>query len=224
MVMSAKEKARRAAEAAKAANPATPDVAIATAPAVAALAAKAKVKIDTEDPLGAKIQSKDIAGPAVREQGFSVGDRTVIVVSKMPRGLYLQLNQFIDMDVKVVGGGVEKRKQPMRVGHQVRIKPTVLPFGTVPNYTIESGFSFTEVDANFWNDYYQQNKNLELITSGLLCAFKDERDAKAYCREYAALKTGLEPIAQVDDPRIEHSTNLNVSDVEIDTDAKRPAA
>lgn len=220
-MMSAAEKARRAAK--SAANATGKDTAVA-APAVAEAPLKNSAPpkaVDMTDSLG----GKKVTAPTVHEKKASVGDRTVVVVCKMPRGLYLQLNEFVPMDVKVLGGGIEKRKQPMRVGPQIRIKPAVLPYGAIPNYPIVNGFSLTrDVDANFWNQYFQQNRGLELITSGLLCAFANEQDATAYCKEYGALKSGLEPIAQKDDPRVESSNNPNLSDIDIDTDTPRPKA
>lgn len=202
MTVSKAEKARRAANAAKAA---------------------ANPPASSETATGPKIQA-----PAVKNKkagdGLSATARTCVVVSKMPRGLYLQLTEFITQDQRVVGGGVEKRRVPMRVGPQVRIKPSVQPFGMIPNYSIVSGFSLTrDVDAEFWRQYADQNKNLEMITSGLLRAFDNEADATAYCREHAALKHGLEPLAQEDDPRVERSTSENLTDIEIDTGLDVPA-
>lgn len=151
--------------------------------------------------------------------------RTVVVVSKMPRGLYLQLTQMISQDQRVMGGGIEKRQVAMRVGDKLRIKPSVLAFGLIPNYPIIEGFSLTrDVPSAFWRAYQEQNPQIELITSGLLRAFDNEPDAIAYCREYGKLKTGLEPIDQNGDPRVEQSMNPNVSDVEIDTDSKATRA
>lgn len=202
MTVSQAEKARRAANAAKAAASPPASSEIITGSKVEAPAVK-----DKKNPSGVKETS-----------------RTVIVVSKMPRGLYLQLTQFISQDQRVVGGGVEKRQIPMRVGPQVRIKPSVQPFGMLPNYPIINGFSLTkDVDADFWRQYHEQNKNLELITSGLLCAFDNEADASAYCREHGALKHGLEPLAQEGDPRVEKSNSENLSDIEIDTGTDVPA-
>lgn len=174
------------------------------------------------------ITSPKVEAPAVKGKkgagGVSETARTVVVVSKMPRGLYLQLTKFIEQDQRVVGGGVEKRRVPMRVGPQVRIKPAVQPFGMMPNYPIVNGFSLTrDVDANFWREYHEQNKNLELITSGLLHACDNETEATAYCREYGALKHGLEPLLQEGDPRVEKSNSENLSDIEIDTGSDIPA-
>lgn len=215
MVMSKAEKAKRAASAAaKKEEPAT------AAASVPASPAKKSPPVDMSNALG----GKKIEAPAVHEKKVTVGDRVVVVVCKMPRGLYLQHSQGVPMDVRVVGGGIEKRIQPMRVGPQIRLKPAVLPFGAMPNYTIVEGFSFTEVDAEFWNIYYEQNKNFTMITEGLLAAFANEADAKAYCREHGKFKHGLEPLDQKKDPRVEHSTNPNVSDIDIDTDTPRPKA
>jgi hypothetical protein len=171
--------------------------------------------------------SNEPAAPAIRETkgagGVKATARTVVVVCKMPRGVYLQHTQFISQDVRVSGGGVEKRQVPMRVGAQVRLKPAVLPFGMMPNYPIVAGFSLTrDVDAEFWKTYAEQNKNLELITSGLMKAFDTEADAAAYCYEFEKLKHGLEPLSQEKDPRVEPENNPNLTDIEIDSDSDVP--
>lgn len=215
MVMSNAEKARRAAKAAAAKNPDTAPEAAAAAPA-SATGPKIRPPA-TDSALGPKIRA-----PATKEKKDGVGDRTVVVVCKMPRGMYLQLHEIIDQQVNLSNGGTQIRKMPMRIGEQVRLKPAVLPFGAIPNYPIVDGFSLTrDVDANFWNQYYQQNSNLEMILSGLLCAFDNEIEATAYCREYGKLKHGLEPLAHQKDPRIGTSDSPNVTDIEIDTDSHK---
>jgi hypothetical protein len=107
----------------------------------------------------------------------------------------------------------------MRMPEKIRLRPTVLPFGALPNYSIDSGFSINpDIDAEFWSKWLEQNKGAEYVTTGLIAAFDDERSARAYCREHAALKTGLEPIAQSGDPRIEKSDNANLTDIDISSD------
>lgn len=169
-----------------------------------------------DGPLGPKIKA-----PVVHEIKLPGGGRTVFVACKSPRGLYLQITEWIDQDVRVMGGGIETRKVSMRVGDPVRLRPTVLPFGTVPNYPIVSGFSLTEIDAEFWKRWYELNKNFSMLEAGLLCAFDKEADARAYAREYAALKHGLEPMGQQGDPRTEQPTSENLTDLDIDTDAPK---
>lgn len=169
-----------------------------------------------------------IASPAVHRSkgagGVKETSRAVHVVCKMPRGLLLQLTQVVKQKQRVMGGGIEIVDTPMRVGKQVRLRPTVLPYGAVPNYPIVDGFSITEVEGDFWRSYAQQNENFTMITDGLLRGFDTEQEARAYCREYSKLKHGLEPLSQKDDPRIEKSFNPNVSDIDIDTDSHKVAA
>lgn len=171
---------------------------------------------------------KEALAPYVHETkgtgGVKATSRTVCVVCKMPRGLLLQLHQALTQDQRVMGGGIEKRQVSMRVGETVRLKPAVLPFGAIPNYPIVEGFSLTrDVDANFWRQYAEQNPKFSMIEEGLLRAFDTEADATAYCREFAKLRHGLEPLdvhgAKMD-PRIEQAFNPNLTDVETDTDNK----
>lgn len=199
MALTAKQKADRARKAAE------------------TVAAAAK-PIPTIEQLAAEAGAAPEA-PAIHKPGKIAGEHTstVFVVSKMPRGLYLQTHSFIDQDVRVMGGGVEKRKVAVRNPGKFRIKPSVLEFGLIPNFPIVNGFSITrDVPSQLWRDYVQQNSQLELITSGLLAGFDTEADAIAYCNEYAALRTGLEPINPAGDPRIDQVNNPNLGDVEID--------
>lgn len=142
--------------------------------------------------------------------------------------MYLQLHQSLVQDQRVVGGAIEKRKVAMRIGEKIRLKPSVLPFGAIPNYPIVEGFSLTrDIDAEFWKAYAEQNAKFSMITEGLLRAFDNEADATAYCREYATLQHGLEPLdvnSKEPDPRIDKVLNPNLSDLETDTDTKTRAA
>jgi hypothetical protein len=212
MALSKAQKAARAATAAAAAAAADKNTKPDDAPATAK-----KREFKSEGSMGPKIRA-----PVVHDQAKAGGGRTVVVVCKMPRGLMLQHHTKVKQDQKVMGGGIEKREVAMAVGEPVRLKPATLAFGLIPNYTIVNGFSFTHVDANFWNTWYQQNENFGMLKAGLLCAFDNEPDATAYCKEYGSLKHGLEPLAQKDDPRVEQPTSQNLSALDIDTDA--PAA
>lgn len=211
MALTKAQKAARAATAAAAANRNQNDPPVAEAPAP-------KKEFKSDGAMGPKIKLKPEA-PSVHDKAPAGGGRMVIVVCKMPRGIYLQLHEKVMQDVRVMGGGIEKREVAMAVGDQVRLRPSVLPFGAIPNYTIVNGFSFTEVEANFWNSWYQQNPKFGMLEAGLLCAFDTEADARAYCKEYGTLTHGLEPLAQKDDPRVDASNNPNVSNIDIDTDA-----
>lgn len=159
--------------------------------------------------------------PAVHDhKPAGTNTRTVFVVCKMPRGLYLQLHEKISQDQRVMGGGLEKRDVHMRVGEKIRLKPAILPFGAIPNYPIVEGFSITrDVPSEFWRRWMEQNPKFDMLEAGLLRAFDTEQDAVAYCREFGKLQHGLEPLNPVKDPRVEASTNPNVSDVGIDTDS-----
>jgi hypothetical protein len=211
----AQKAAKAAAAAARAAE--TPEaVTEQAAPAASPTGPKVKPRDDSSE-LGSKIRA-----PVVHDKAQAgENTRTVVAVCKMPRGLLLQHTEMVDQDVRVVGGGIEKRKVAMRIGEPVRLRPCVLPFGTVPNYPIVEGFSLTHVDSNFWRTWYEQNRNFSMLSEGLLCAFDTEADARAYCQEYGKLKHGLEPLLQSGDPRTEQPNHPNVTDLDIDTDAPK---
>lgn len=198
MALTAKQKADRAAKAAK--NSAAP----AAAPSIEQLAAAA----------GAAPEA-----PTIRKSDRVAGanQSTVFVACKMPRGLYLQTHSFINQDVRVMGGGIEKRQVAVRNPEKFRIKPAVLQFGLIPNFPIVNGFSITrEVPSALWRQWMQENQNLQLVTEGLIAGFDTESDAIAYANEYGKLRTGLEPIDPAGDPRVEAVNNPNLHDVEVD--------
>lgn len=199
MAMSAKQKADRAAKAAKkAAAPA------AEVPSIEQLAAAA----------GAAPEA-----PTIRKSDKVAGanQSTVFVACKMPRGLYLQTHSFMEMDQRVMAGGIEKRRVAVRNPEKFRIKPAVLQFGLIPNFPIVNGFSITrDVPSAMWRQWVEENKNLELLQQGLIAGFDTEADAVAYANEFGKLRTGLEPIDPAGDPRIEQVNNPNLHDIEVD--------
>lgn len=167
----------------------------------------------------------EVAAPTVKETGKVAGANQsfVFVASKITRGLYLDIFQPVEMSRRVVGGGVEKFTQQMRMPERVRIKPARVAMGLTPTYPIVDGFSITrDVPANHWRKFVEQNPNYEPLTSGILAAFETEADAIAYAKEHAELRTGLEPLAQDGDKRVQTSNNNNVGDVEIDDETPRP--
>lgn len=166
-----------------------------------------------------------VTAPTIDKSKKTAGENqsVVFVASKITRGLYLDIFQPTEMTRRVVGGGVEKFTQQMRLPERIRIKPAILAFGLIPNYPIVDGFSITrDVPANHWRKFVEQNPNYEPLTSGTLRAFDTEADAIAYAKEHKELRTGLEPLSQDGDPRIQTSNNNNVGDVEIDDETPRP--
>lgn len=166
-----------------------------------------------------------VAAPAIDKSKKVAGaaQSTVFVASKVPRGLYLQLFEFVTMDVKVLGGGVDKRVQPMRLPEKVRIRPAILAPGLTPAYLMVDGFSITDgVPADFWRKWMEQNEKLEIVESGLIRGFDTQAEAIAYAKEHAGMRTGLEPLSQEGDPRVQTSMNENLGDIEIDSDTPRP--
>jgi len=196
-------KAQKAAAAAKAARkaaatPSTPEASSAAAPVAAPTIDK----------------SAEVAGAA---------QSTVFVVSKLPRGIYLQLFSFVDQQVQVMGGGTRTQRLPMRMPEKVRIRPAVLGFGLIPAYPIIDGWSITrDVPADFWRKWVEQNPGLDIVQKGLIAGFDTEAEAMSYARERGDMRTGLEPLAQDKDPRVMTTNNQNVGDVEIDDETPRP--
>lgn len=194
-------------------------------------AAKAKEKASqraaeggTESPIAAGAAG-GVTAPAIDKSKKVAGaaQSTVFVVSRVTRGLYLQLFTIVEQKVRVMGGGMDVQKMPMRLPEKVRIKPTTLGHGLIPNYPIVDGWSITEgVPSDFWRKWLEQNPELDIVKSGMIAAFDSEVDARRYAKDRPFMRTGLEPLAQEKDPRVATSNHANVGDIDIDSETPRP--
>lgn len=194
--------------------------------AAAKAAAKAAERAANPNPAAASA-APEVQAPVIDKSKKVAGaaQSTVFVVSRVTRGLYLQLFSFVEQQVPVMGGGTQLRRMPMRMPDKVRIKPTTLGFGLIPNYPIVDGWSITEgVPSDFWRKWIEQNPELDIVKEGMIAAFETEADARAYAKERPFQRTGLEPLSQEKDPRIQTANNQNVSDVDIDDETPRPKA
>lgn len=190
-----------------------------------AAAKKAARELNTSAKTNAAADTAPIAAPTTKDTTKTAGanQSVVFVVSKITRGLYLDIFNPIVQKVPRRGGGFDEVTTQMRMPERIRIKPAVMGFGLIPNYPIIDGFSITrDVPAAHWRKWVEQNSNYEPYTMGILRAFDTEAEAIAYAKEHRELRTGLEPLNQDGDPRVATSMNSNVGDVDIDDETPRP--
>lgn len=137
----------------------------------------------------------------------------VVVASKMPMALLLQLCKFQDVRLPDGRGGYFTEKNAVKVGPVVRINGTAYPRGEPPEGfrdrpEMVAGCALTRgVDKEWWDKWVEQNAEAPYVKSGLLFAFEKTEAVRAQARERADLDSGLGPIVPardgvIQDPRM----------------------
>lgn len=133
---------------------------------------------------------------------------TVTVACKMPNGLLLRLFEARETDEFIQGGGTRRIKEYLNVGDPVRIQGNASPHGKslldvngdpIPMY---HGFATTMIDAEFWEQWYEQNKHSDLVRNGLIFAHAKSLDVRAEAKEKRDQTSGLERLSGADDKRV----------------------
>lgn len=140
--------------------------------------------------------------PAKVESTAPSGNReTVTVGCKLPNGLVLRVYDWHDHVDALAGGGTRQSKIARRRGneehviHGNTIKFADLRAGNLPNHAIVGGFGLTTgIPKDFWETWYEQNKDTPLVKSGLVFAHSQELSARSIAKERETLRSGLEPI------------------------------
>lgn len=121
--------------------------------------------------------------------------KTVTVGCKMPSGLVLKVYKFVDAYEPVMGGGSRKIKVGQQVGGDVVLKGFATEAGKHAPHAIIGGFGLTPgVDAEFWNLWLEQNRDLDLVKRGLVFAHGETASAEAEAKEKVKEKSGLEAL------------------------------
>jgi hypothetical protein len=190
-------------------------------------AAKAQKRIDDARALLATAEAEgaaaglEIVAPAIGGP-TKTNTSTVWIGCKLPRGLSLRLCEVIEVNRQYRDGSSKLVRQyaPDPSKGTVRLKGYAVPWGKVPNYSIIGDFGLTEVDRSWWNTWKEQNSGFEMLKNGLIFEHGEKASVEAYAEEHAAMKCGLEPMAQSGDPRGEKGGD-NLTDVEADTDRSK---
>lgn len=155
---------------------------------------------------GAQRAAPPSAAPPRPPQSKRTG--TVIVASKIPQRLDLQLCE----------PRIEERRHRetrwtetvmAKIGPMVRIEGTAYPRGTQPEGFRDppqkiDGYALTPgVDAEWWEEWAEQNKDSPFIKNGLIFAVRSVNDVRSRARqEFSKLRSGLDPMRPDDDPRL----------------------
>lgn len=152
---------------------------------------------------------------------------TVTVACNHPPGLLLHLDEMVEQDVPVLGGGTKTVKVARRVGPEVKINGPAVPHGVAPKFVIvgatrapdgslgRDGYALTpNVDAEFFRKWMEQNKDTALVQNRVIYALEKDADAKAWATDNKDARSGLEPLNPKNDPRRPKTSNPNVKDIE----------
>lgn len=134
---------------------------------------------------------------------------TVTVGCKLPNGLILRLFNMVETQELVLGGGMRQIKEARNIGEKVFINGNMAPEGKAlvdrfgEQIMSYSGFATTpNVDAEFWDAWYEQNKHSDIVRNGLVFAHTKSIDIKAEAREKEGVRSGLERLEGAEDKRV----------------------
>ena len=123
----------------------------------------------------------------------------VTVASKLPWPVMLHVDEMVDVEEQVFGGGVRIVSRARQKGASVKINGMSHPVDKAPLHQIIGGYALTpNVDADFWATWLKQNsepgKESEMVKNRLIFAHEKSSYAESQSREQAAIRSGLEPI------------------------------
>ena len=123
----------------------------------------------------------------------SANGTTVTVCCKLPNGMRLRVYGFGERHEPVLGGGTRAVRQAFPMGDEVVIAGWSHPQNRAPENQIVAGYAVTHgVDAQFWEQWLEQNKDAEFVTKGLIFAHAQAQSAIDKAKDGAKIKSGLE--------------------------------
>ena len=129
--------------------------------------------------------------------------RTVTVACKIPMGMILQLQEFIEV-YQPGPGGSRVVKEAVRTGPRYTVRGNRLPFGVIPDFQMTStnnGYALTPgIPKDFWDQWVEQNKMADYVVNKIIFAYEQLADVKACAEEHEKRKSGLEPIDPMKSP------------------------
>lgn len=153
-------------------------------------------------------------GPVVQATDPSSSGATVTVACKHPAGLILRVFKMEDFNEPVMGGGFRTSKKAIQMEQQVVIKGPAIAFGVVPDYRIIGGYALTEgVPADFWDAWLEQNKDSDMVKNRMIYAQERTTYVAGAAKEQATLRSGMEPINPIKDPRNVQPRHRNLTPV-----------
>lgn len=120
---------------------------------------------------------------------------TVSIGCKIPNGIVMRLHQYVEQDVPLLGGGFQKQKIALPTGKEITLKGWARKMNEAPALLIDGYCAInSEVDADFWAQWLEQNKNAQYIKNGMIFAVSNDKSAIAKAREEVERRSGMEPL------------------------------
>lgn len=137
---------------------------------------------------------------------------TVSVACKIPMGLRLRVFDMIDGSEPVMGGGSRAVKIAQQRPGYVDIAGNSVAMGE--QKPLSGGYMLTHnVDADFWTQWLEQNKESRLVTEHLIFALPQNKAADA-AKEKREIKSGMERLDPDNLPKLgkQKVTTANTSE------------
>lgn len=133
---------------------------------------------------------------------------TVTIGCKLPNGIIIDEQKMVETQEMVMGGGTRTVHVAQKTGRRAVINGVAAPYGhdrrdaagiAVP---IHSGFALTHnVDADVWANWLSFNQHSAMVLNGMIFANAKTGEVHAEARARETIRSGMEPIDQVSDPR-----------------------
>lgn len=148
------------------------------------------------------------APPVSRGAVKASSSNFVSVACKLPNGLMLQNYKMVDSMEPVQGGASRMVKVAQKDGAPIRIHGTSRPHGQAPRCPIVMGFAITKgIPADFWERWLKANAVSAIVKNGLIFANPDMDGLRGEAKDNRKQFSGMEPLAQKDDPRAKALAN-----------------
>lgn len=132
------------------------------------------------------------------------GTATVTVALKHPTGIVIEAFEKKSMQVPDGVGRLRDEVVYRTTGKQYPIHGTRVPFGSAPRYKIIGGYALTEgVPKAVWDIWLEQHHDHALVQNELICAHEQLDFSQDFAEEHKATRSGLEPLLQKGDPRVD---------------------
>ena len=119
----------------------------------------------------------------------------VTVACKLPNGLRIHVDEMMEFDEPVMGGGVKTTKRAMQKGGTVFLKGYAVHQGRDAKHPVIGGYGLTHnVDADFFKAWLEQNKDSAVVVNRLIFAHEKQYYTADKADERKDVRNGFEPV------------------------------
>ena len=126
------------------------------------------------------------------EKNQKINNSVVKVGCKMPNGIILRLDNMVETQEPMFGGGFRNVKTAQQVA-SVQLFGTAVPFGAERPCLIVGGYAITNnVSGEFMEKWLEQHKDSDLVRNKIIIVH--DRDTDGLARENKSVRSNLEPL------------------------------